>query len=176
MLTGHELVERGIITGPIPEVNIQQHGVDLNLISVSKVDGLHTPGVIYNDDHPNPKKTRLSHRWIESLREDEATGIKFWHLEPGVYDITFAQGCSIPSDVKMKIVHRSSVYRNGGEINSALFDAGFTTDKMGTILVIHSPLRIENGARVGQAHVYPSNQVQNLYNGQWQGDQQRKVS
>jgi deoxycytidine triphosphate deaminase len=162
-LTGKQLVEQGIITGPVNEDNIQQHGVDLNLIGVSRVVG---PGFI-----PYEGKTKLAKReFVEPVIIDEAT---VWNLAPGVYDITFAQGCSIPADKRLKIVHRSSLFRNGGQLNSALFDAGFKTDNIGTVMILSEPMIIETNARVGQAFTDESNVVTNLYSGQWQGDNQR---
>ena len=164
-LTGQQLVELGIITGPIDSENIQQHGVDLNLIRVQKVIG---KGTI-----PQEGKT------VVAIREDvepvtfEENGLPFWDLQPGVYDITMAQGCNIPANKRLKIVHRSSLFRNGGQLNSALFDAGFQTDNIGTVMILSIPMLIEVGARVGQAYTDESNVVQNLYNGQFQNDIQR---
>ena len=37
MYNAKELVDKGIITGPILDKNVQMHGVDLNLIAVKRV-------------------------------------------------------------------------------------------------------------------------------------------
>lgn len=168
-LTGRQLVELGIITGPIEQENIQQHGVDLNLMGVAKIFG---PGFI-----PKNGKTKLAHRMPLMPCQHYVEGNMYmsWELSPGTYEITFAQGCKVPSDQRLRIVHRSSLFRNGSEINSALFDAGFETTQIGTCISVNEPIIIEVGARVGQAYVTLSNEVrsEDLYNGQFQRDQQR---
>ena len=58
-------------------------------------------------------------------------------------------------------------------IVSSLFDAGFETQNMGTVMHVRIPIQIEVGARVCQAYCSTSNEVKNLYEGQWQGDVQR---
>jgi deoxycytidine triphosphate deaminase len=59
-------------------------------------------------------------------------------------------------------------------IRSAIFDAGFQTEQIGTMVIVLVPIDIEVGARVAQIVAHNSNEVENQYNGQWQGDQQRK--
>jgi deoxycytidine triphosphate deaminase len=168
-LTGQQLIDQGVIFGPTNADNIQQHGVDLNLIEVAFISG---GGAI-----PEKGKTILATR-LPIATVTEQIGHKVlngWDLSPGAYEITMAQGCKIPADKRLKIVHRSSLFRNGGQLNSALFDAGFETENIGTIMVLSCPLFIEFNARVGQAYTDESNTVENLYNGQWQGDKQRAV-
>lgn len=169
-LTGKQLVELGIITGPITDDNVQQHGVDLNLIEVSFISN---GGVI-----PEKGKTLLATRTLLEPQKKQIGNmiLNGWDLSPGAYEITMAQGCAIPADKRLKIVHRSSLFRNGGQLNSALFDAGFATSNIGTIMILSCPLFIEYNARVGQAFTDESNTVENLYSGQWQGDSQRKAS
>ena len=163
-LTGKQIAERGIVFGNLKEENIQQHGVDCNLVGVRKIAG---GGVV-----PAEGKTTLS-PYREITPEKGEDGKYYWNLIPGVYDITLAQGCKIPADQKMKLIHRSSIYRNGSSIVSALWDAGFETENMGTVLSVMASISIEVGARVCQAETYNSNEVEKLYDGQWQGDSQR---
>lgn len=160
-LTGKQLVDRGIITGPIEEDNIAQHGVDLNLIKVERIDG--------NGYIPAKGKTKLASRTPMELIDG-----KYWHLTPGTYDITLAQGCNIPPDQSMQIVQRSSLLRNGTVLRSSLFDAGFYTDNIGTVFIVTVPITIEYNARVAQIVSSVSNTVDNLYDGQWQNDKQRQ--
>lgn len=168
-LTGKQLVEKGIITGPITEENIAQHGVDLNLIRVERVLG---GGVV-----PQVGKTILANReLIESCEEPQSASSSskhYWDLQPGVYDITFDQGCEIPSDQMLLIRQRSSLLRNGTILHSSVFDAGFRTKSIGTIMHVQVPIRIEVGARIAQIYAHESNVVENLYDGQFQGDIQR---
>jgi deoxycytidine triphosphate deaminase len=67
------------------------------------------------------------------------------------------------------------LYRNGTTINSPLFDPGFETENMGTIMIVGVPIFIEKDARVAQMYFHECDEVasENLYNGQWQNDKQR---
>jgi deoxycytidine triphosphate deaminase len=160
MLNGKEIVARGIVTN-VPEENVSQHGVDLNLIKVERIISI---GMI-----PVKGKTALP-EYEEVLPID---GI--WHLNPDVYNITFDQGCKIPNDVMCLIRQRSSLLRCGGQLHSSVFDAGFETENIGTFMVILHPVRIEVRARVAQIYNHATDPVENLYNGQFMRDQQRRA-
>lgn len=162
-LTGKELVEKGIINGPLKEDNIQQHGVDLNLRKVEMIVGR---GMI-----PLEGKTVLASR--SEIRPIEIDKKLFWTLDPGVYDITFDQGCKVPSNQFLLIRQRSSLLRNGTMLHSSVFDAGFETEQVGTVMHVRVPISIQVGARVAQIYAHESNEVENLYDGQFQGDKQR---
>lgn len=160
MLTGQELKDAKIVTGDIKPENIAQHGIDLNLIKVQRMLGV---GRV-----PKIGKTEL----VSYHEVQPVSG--WWHLEPGAYDITLAQGCDIPADKMLLIRQRSSLLRNGSILHSSVFDAGFKTENIGTVLVVTHPIEIEVGARVCQIYAHDSNEVKNLYDGQFQGDSQRK--
>ena len=159
MLNGKEIAEKGWITALLPQ-NITQHGIDLRIIKVEASLG--------NGKIPCEGKTILPN-YVE-LNPDK-NGI--WNLAPGDYQITFAEGCQIPSDHMMKIVQRSSLRRCGAIINSPLFDAGFHTENMGTFMQVVNPLSIEKYARVAQCYFHKATPVENLYDGQFQNDKQR---
>lgn len=161
MLNGQQLIEMGIIFGQIEQENISQHGIDLNVISINKIKG---PGLI-----PSKGKTVLGRYDNEVLDE-----FNVWRLSPGSYDVTFSQGCSIPADLMLLIRQRSSLLRNGAIIHSSVFDAGFTTYNIGTIMILNEPLDIEFNARIAQIYAHTvAVPVANLYDGQWQNDNQR---
>ena len=162
MLNGKEIVERGIVTF-VPQENVAQHGVDLNLI---KVQGFRGTGFI---PRPVDQKTTL----VEYVDIEPVDNV--WHLLPGIYNITFAQGCDIPSDTMLLIRQRSSLLRNGGTLHSSIFDAGFKTTNIGTVMVIHHPIKIEVGARIAQIYNHNCSVVENLYQGQFQNDKQRQA-
>lgn len=166
-LTGKQLVSQGIITGDIGEDNIAQHGVDLNLIEVRRISG---PGFI-----PLEGKTKLANRSLVEKQCLDVDGLSVvgWRLDPGSYDITFAQGCNIPDNQRLQIVQRSSLLRNGAMLRSSMFDAGFNTEHIGTVIHLSEELWIEEGARVAQIYATTSNTVENLYDGQYQHDKQR---
>ena len=166
-LTGKQLVEQGIITGPIEEENIAQHGVDLNLIRVQKISGSWKPGFVFLE-----QKTRLAEKLDIHPTDDGA--FCYWELSPGTYDVTLAQGCKVPEDKMLLIRQRSSLLRNGTILHSSVFDAGFETENIGTVIVVTEPICIEVNARVAQIYAHNSNIVENLYDGQFQKDCQRK--
>ena len=162
MYNAKELVDKGIVTGPILEKNVQMHGVDLNLVAVKRVlGGGHIP---------------LLGKTVLGSYEDVPVVDGMWKLDPGVYDITFAQGCNIPNDIMMLIRQRSSLLRNGTMLHSSVFDAGFETEQMGTVMTVQLPITIEEGARVAQIYSHKGTPVgeDRLYTGQWQGDKQRE--
>lgn len=111
---------------------------------------------------------------VETINLD---GVAGWLLYPGVYDITFWEGCKIPSNYVGLIRQRSSMLRNGTVLHSSVFDPGFETDFMGTVMVVNETIFIEDSARVAQIYFHICEEVdkENLYNGQWQQDKQRNA-
>lgn len=162
MLNGRELIERGIVINA-QDVNVQQHGVDLNVISIQRVEG---NGIIQRN------QTILS-QYTEVLLEDLDES-KYWKLTPGAYSVVFAQGCNVPNDQMLLIRQRSSLLRNGTIFCSSVFDAGFKTENIGTVMIVSVPITIEYYSRLAQIYNHVCTLVENLYNGQWQGDKQRK--
>ena len=174
MLNGRELIEKGVITGKIGEKNVAQHGVDLNLSKVERLVGP-TPGRIPNDEGEIKKKTLLTEY------EVVPTMGGVWALEPGTYSIIFEQGCKIPADMMLLIRQRSSLLRNGTILHSSVFDAGFETGQMGTVMIVNKPIVIERGARVAQIYGHACTEIdeKDVYGAegkgsQWQGDNQRE--
>jgi len=167
MLNSRELLEEGIVTGPIDNENISQVGIDLNVISIESI-------VAGGGYIPKTGKTQLNgYRECPSIMLADGTIV--YTLEPGAYNVEMAQGCSIPEDVTLLIRQRSSLLRNGASLHSSVFDPGFKTDSIGTVLVVHVPLRIEKGARICQIYGHRNTPVkeEDLYDGQWQNDSQR---
>ncbi len=64
------------------------------------------------------------------------------------------------------------MWRNGTLINSPVFDPGFETEFMGTIMLVTEPLFIEEDARVAQIYFHECDAAEK-YDGQWQNDKQR---
>lgn len=167
-LTGKQIVNQNIIGGVCPE-GIQQQGVDVRVMDIKRVDTHNDTIVGYI---PAKGKTHLPIQKDIELCQD---GL-FWELVPGYYEVTFEESCKIPANCAMYFKTRSSLVRCGAEIRSGQFDGGFETEKMGAFLKVELPIRIEVGARVAQAIVtetYPVD-AENLYNGQWQNDNQRQ--
>lgn len=175
-LTGKQLAEQGIITN-VKEENISQHGIDLNVIKIEKLSGqgfIPTVGKTKLVQYEEVELTSIvigEQTFNESRFPIEVGG---WELAPGAYNVTFEQGCIIPADKMLLIRQRSSLLRNGVILHSSVFDAGFKTDRIGTIIVVINPITIEYGARIAQIYAHQWNEVENLYNGQYQNDAQRK--
>lgn len=165
MLNANEIVEQGLLKLEEAQGKPAQVGFDVSLKAVQQIGDV--PGsmgkVLKN-------KTELtSYRPLATINLD---GVEGWILYPGVYDFTMYEGCKIPADRTAFIKNRSSLYRNGTIINSAVFDPGFETDNIGTVAYVYTNIFIEKGARVAQIYFHENNPAE-LYNGQWQGDKQR---
>lgn len=157
MLNSIELLERGIITGDIPKENVQQVGIDLNVIKIQEIPGI--AGTVYRS------RTDVT----PYLDKEPEGGI--WRLEPGTYFVTFKQGCNIPNNIMLLIRQRSSLLRMGTILHSSVFDPGFETQNMSSMIVVDKTIFIEEGARIAQIYGHPCNEVdpEHMYNGQFQG-------
>ena len=170
MLNVQQILDEGLLKLEHAQGKPAQVGFDLTLKQVNKVGS--------SEKHLAPKrigkvlkdKTELTDYTPYPLMNlDGTTG---WLLYEGVYDITFNEGCKLPSNRVAFIKQRSSLYRNGAIINSPVFDPGFETEFMGTLMYVHETIFIEENARVAQIYFHECNSAE-LYNGQWQGDKQR---
>ena len=168
MLNAQQILEEGLLKLEHTQGKPAQVGFDLTLKQVNKIGnkGISIPkiGKVLKD------KTELTNYTPHGLMSLD--GVVGWLLYAGVYDITFNEGCKIPDNRVAFIKQRSSLYRNGAIINSPVFDPGFETDFMGTLLYVHETLFIEENARVAQIYFHECAPAEK-YDGQWQGDKQR---
>lgn len=163
-LTGKEIIQNQIITNSI-EQGLQQQGIDVRIKKINKLSG---SGVIQKEGKTFlPVYEELQSAKLQSANDG-------WYLQPGYYEVEFEEGCNVPNNATLHFKTRSSLVRCGALVHSGQFDAGFKTDNMGAFLQVLNPILIQKGARVAQAIVFTSNEVSNLYDGQWQGDKQRK--
>jgi len=172
MLNAKQIIDEGLLLLENAKGKPSQVGYDLSLKAVQKignrigynqfVDG--QIGKVLKD-----KTVLTTYKPVDTIMLD---GVEGWLLHEGVYDITFNEGCKIPDNRVAFIKQRSSLYRNGAIINSPVFDPGFETQNMGTLLYVYEPLFIEKDARVAQIYFHECNGAE-LYNGQWQNDKQR---
>ena len=173
MLNAKQILEEGLLKLSETKGKAAQVGYDLTLKSVNKVGNRIGDTNVYTSGKIGKvlkDKTELTtYTPVNTIKLD---GVEGWLLHPGVYDITFWEGCKLPEDRVAFIKQRSSLYRNGAIINSPVFDPGFETDNMGTLLYIHEPLFIEKDARVAQIYFHECVSAE-MYNGQWQNDKQR---
>lgn len=168
MLNSQQILEEGLLKLENSKGKAAQIGYDLSLKSVQKI-GYQTEddkiGKVLKD------KTELTtYTPLEKIKLDGKIG---WLLYKGVYDITFWEGCKLPNNRTAFIKQRSSLYRNGTTINSPVFDPGFETENMGTLMYVFETLFIEEDSRVAQIYFHENTPSGETYNGQFQGDKQR---
>lgn len=171
MLNAKQIVQKGLLKLEHSKGKPAQIGYDLSLKAVNKIGYKGTPDSKIGKVLAN--KTELTtYSPIELTNVD---GVSGWLLYSGVYDITFYEGCKIPHNYVGLIRQRSSMLRNGTVLHSSVFDPGFETEYMGTVMVVNETIFIEEGARVAQIYFHECEPVddENLYSGQWQGDKQR---
>ncbi len=155
------------IEDPQSYAKVQQHGIDLSVKSI----GLHrTINASVLVDRTtidfDPQLSVLEPRYTFLSPKDSRCG---WKLAPGYYNIIFDQGVTVPANCKANIIHRSSIARAGGWLFSAEYDPGFKTEFAGAFLLVHSPMFIEEHARIAQIVFYEVKGEITPYNGQWQG-------
>jgi len=172
MLNAKQIVDEGLLLLETTQGKPAQVGYDLSLKAVQKV-GNKIGGNFIADGKIGKvlkDKTELTtYTPFESIKLDGAEG---WLLYEGVYDITFNEGCKIPDNRVAFIKQRSSLYRNGAIINSPVFDPGFETEFMGTLVYVYETIFIEKDARVAQIYFHECEPAEK-YDGQWQNDKQR---
>ena len=171
MLNAEQIIEQGLVKTEFSQGKPAQVGYDLSAKSINAIgkDQLIKPtiGMVLKD------KTILNN--YTPVLTTKIDGVEGWLLYPGAYDITFHEGCKIAANRVGMIRQRSSLLRNGAIIASSIFDPGFETDNMGTIMIVTATIFIEQDARVGQMYFHECAVVaeENLYSGQFQNDKQR---
>ena len=169
MLNAKQILDEGLLKLERTQGKVAQVGFDLTLKQVNKI-GTSTAGITAKIGKILKDKTELTNYTPYALMNVD--GVNGWLLYAGVYDITFNEGCKLPDNRVAFIKQRSSLYRNGTIINSPVFDPGFETDFMGTLMYVHETIFIEENARVAQIYFHECKPAEK-YNGQWQGDKQR---
>ena len=175
MLNAKQIIDEGLLLLEHTQGKPAQVGYDLSLKAVQRV-GNSLANSPYNVSKGGKigkvlkDKTELTtYTPVDPINLD---GVKGWLIYEGVYDITFNEGCNIPDNRVAFIKQRSSLYRNGAIINSPVFDPGFKTENMGTLLYVYETIFIEQDARVAQIYFHECISAE-MYDGQWQGDKQR---
>jgi deoxycytidine triphosphate deaminase len=169
MLNSDQIVEKGLLKLEQSKGKKAQVGYDLSLQTVKQIrqNPQDKIGVVLKD------KTNLAD--YTETKKVQLDGNMGWLLYPGTYEITFWEGCKLPSNYVGLIRQRSSLLRNGTIIHSSVFDPGFETEFMGCVMRVNEAIFIEEDARVAQIYFHQCEEVdqENLYNGQWQNDKQR---
>jgi deoxycytidine triphosphate deaminase len=175
MLNVKQVIDEGLLLLEHTQGKPAQVGYDLSLKAVQKI-GNKIGGGVYNLSRGSKigkvLKTKTELTTYTSLDTIMLDGDEGWLLHEGVYDITFNEGCKIPDNRVAFIKQRSSLYRNGAIINSPVFDPGFETEFMGTLIYVYETIFIEKDARVAQIYFHECESAEK-YDGQWQNDKQR---
>jgi hypothetical protein len=168
MLNSNQIIYENLLKLENSKGKQAQVGYDLSIKSLQKVNSSIKIGKILKD------KTELAEYVPVML--GNLDNVEGYLLHPGVYDVTFHEGCKIPGNRTGFIKQRSSLYRNGSIINSPVFDPGFETDNMGTFMYVYETIFIEKDSRIAQIYFHECELVKKdqLYDGQFQGDSQRK--
>ena len=174
MLNVKQVIDEGLLLLENTQGKPAQVGYDLSLKAVQRIGNQIGSGNTFYVDGQIGKvlKDKTVLTTYKPITTIHLEGNEGWLLHPGVYDITFNEGCKIPNNRVAFIKQRSSLYRNGAIINSPVFDPGFETQNMGTLLYVHEPLFIEVNARVAQIYFHTCEPAEK-YDGQWQNDKQR---
>jgi deoxycytidine triphosphate deaminase len=159
LLTAKQILDQGIVI-PSPYSKPAQVGIDLSLASVHHCS---MGSVVFQD------RTHIDPVGFQEVGTQLVEGKECWVLDSGTYAITFNEGCKIPANAAAFIIHRSSLYRTGTSITSPVWDPGFETEKMGTVMIVNVKLTVEKNARVAQMFVHTTDEAAELYQGQWQG-------
>lgn len=156
----HALMSADTSFGPIDDEMIQMHALDIRVNQIQRLGSC--------AEIPKEGKT------VQGMKLDEPTlygsnGSEYWHLFPGVYSFDAIQGVEMAKGEAGWLVPRSSLTRNGVDVRSALYDAGYVGGVNG-IIIVHNPygIKIEKGARIAQFIVIKA-ETYKLYEGQYQG-------
>ena len=172
MLNAKQILDEGLLILEEAKGKPAQVGYDLTLKAVNKI-GTKVGGNLFTEGRIGKvlkdKTVLTTYTLVDTKQVDGDEG---WLLYEGVYDITFNEGCKIPDNRVAFIKQRSSLYKNGAIINSPVFDPGFETQNMGTLLYVHETIFIEKDARVAQIYFHECEPAEK-YDGQWQNDKQR---
>jgi deoxycytidine triphosphate deaminase len=172
MLNVKQILDEGLLLLENAKGKPAQVGYDVTIKAVNKI-GTKVGGNLFTEGRIGKvlkdKTVLTTYTHVDTKQVDGAEG---WLLYEGVYDITFNEGCKIPDNRVAFIKQRSSLYRNGAIINSPVFDPGFETENMGTLLYVHEAIFVEKDARVAQIYFHECEPAEK-YDGQWQNDKQR---
>lgn len=163
MLNAKEILKEGLIVLDNAKGKPAQVGYDLSVQNIKLTGG--SMGMVLVD------KTIVGE--LQDISEANVNGRDGWVLEPGTYDVTMNEGCDIAANRTAMVRQRSSLLRNGAIIASSIFDPGFRTDNIGTVMIVTNRIFIEKDARVAQMYFHENNEGE-LYDGQFQNDKQRK--
>jgi dUTP pyrophosphatase len=124
---------------PDPAAQLQPNGVDLTLASVARFAGQGAVGRS-SGDRRLPETVELpfdASGWLE--------------LPAGPYLVRYNETINLPADIMAYSPPRSSLLRAGVTINGAVWDAGYSGQGAGLLVVANpSGFRLQRDARIAQ--------------------------
>lgn len=153
----HTNMSAKTVVSPVDEDMIQMHALDI------RVDKIYRIGSSFLV--PSEGKTVPSNK----IEVELFTEPNWFFLTPGVYSFEAVQSVEMAKGEAGWLVPRSSLTRNGVDVRSALYDAGYKGGVNGIIIVHNqSGCQIEKGARIAQFVIVKA-ETAKLYDGQYQG-------
>ena len=138
---------------------VQPNGVDLTLREVAL---LQSSGKIAVKD---------SQRVVSNLAPLVFDGLGFIELIPGAYIITYNEIIHLPKNVIALARPRSSLLRCGVNINTAVWDAGYS-GRSKSLMIVYNPqgFRLQRNARIVQLVFFQLTKETEGYQGAYQGE------
>jgi len=152
-----ELIKNGLLIENVDEKNIQPSGVDLR---VKRIYRLREGGYLGTNDRKTPDVDSVSDRPGEKFR-----------LEPNEFVLVETmEKVNMPKDITGIVLPRSSLFRCGVSLHTAVVDPGFQgTLTFGMKNLSEFPFEIEIGSKIGQIVFEEVRGNVKLYDGKYQG-------
>ena len=152
-----ELIKNGSLIENIDEKNIQPSGIDLRVKCIYR---LKNGGFLGTNDRMTPDVENVSDSPGEKIR-----------LEPNEFVLVETmEKVNMPKDVMAIVLPRSSLFRCGVSLHTAVVDPGFQgTLTFGMKNLSEFPFEIEIGSKIGQIVFEEVKGNVKLYNGKYQG-------
>jgi len=152
-----ELIKNGSLIENADEKNVQPSGVDLR---VKRIYRLKNGGFLGIDDRNTPDVESVSDRPGEKIRLESNEFVLVETMEK----------VNMPKDITAIILPRSSLFRCGVSLHTAVVDPGFKgTLTFGMKNLSEFPFEIEIGSKIGQIVFEEVKGNVKLYDGKYQG-------
>ncbi len=141
------------------EQQVQPNGVDLTLREIALPQ---SSGRIAAED---------SQRQVPDLAPLVFDGLGFIDLVPGAYIITYNEIVHLPKNIMALARPRSSLLRCGVNVNTAVWDAGYS-GRSQSLMVVYNPqgFRLQQNARIAQLIFLRLSKKTEGYQGAYQGE------
>jgi len=152
-----ELIKNGSLIENVDEKNIQPSGVDLRVKCIYR---LKNGGFFGTNDRMTPDVESISDKFGEKIK-----------IEPNEFVLVETmEKVNMPKDVMAIVLPRSSLFRCGVSLHTAVVDPGFQgTLTFGMKNLSEFPFEIEIGSKIGQIVFEEVKGNVKLYDGKYQG-------